>query len=96
MTNRTHTTVADRSLGELVQEDCRVARVFEHFDLDFCCNGHRTLREATDNQGVSLDEIVGALAGLGDPGAEQTDSRRAPRAGDGARGGAVADHREAA
>ena len=56
MTNRTHTTVADRSLGELVQEDSRAARVFEHFGLDFCCNGRRTLREAADSQGVALDE----------------------------------------
>lgn len=73
MTNGIHVAAAERSLGELVQEDGRAARVFERFGLDFCCNGRRTLREAADTQHVPLDEIIGALADLGRPAATDTE-----------------------
>ncbi len=58
---------AERSLGDLVQEDGRTAQVFERFGLDFCCNGRRTLRDAAETQHVPIDAIVSALADLGGP-----------------------------
>jgi regulator of cell morphogenesis and NO signaling len=67
---RTTTETADRTLGELVLDDARAARVFENFGLDFCCNGRRTLREAADAQNVQLESVVSALVALGAPAAE--------------------------
>ena len=63
---------ADRSLAEYVQTDSRAARVFERFELDFCCNGRRTVREAALAQRVPLDEVVQALTDLGEPAAGET------------------------
>ncbi len=73
MTRGIDITVAERSLGELVQEDGRAAHVFERFGLDFCCNGRRTLRDATGLQHVPLADVVCALADLGGPKAADTE-----------------------
>ena len=73
MTKGIDIAAAERSLGELVQEDARAAGVFESFGLDFCCNGRRTLRDAAEAQDVPLDALVGALADLGDPAGVDTE-----------------------
>lgn len=52
---------ASITLAELVIEDGRRARVLERFDLDYCCNGHRSLAAAAAEAGVDLDEINNAL-----------------------------------
>jgi regulator of cell morphogenesis and NO signaling len=64
------TSFAGRTLGDVVHSDGRSAQVFERFGLDFCCGGRRTLREAASAAGVPVEEVVDALAALGDPGAE--------------------------
>ncbi len=51
-----HTTLAD-----LVIEDSRRARVLEGFGLDYCCEGHRSLSDATTAADVDLDEVRKAL-----------------------------------
>jgi regulator of cell morphogenesis and NO signaling len=63
-----------RSLGDVVSENARAATVLERFGLDYCCNGHQTLEDAAADRGVPLNEVVGALAALGDP----TPADRAP------------------
>lgn len=37
------------------------SRVFQHHGIDFCCQGGRTVREACERKGVSLDRVVGEL-----------------------------------
>lgn len=38
--------IHESTLGEIVTQDLRAAGIFERHKIDFCCNGHRTLREA--------------------------------------------------
>ena len=46
----------DSTLGDIVTAHPAAARVFEHHDLDYCCGGSQTLREACAAQQV--DEAV--------------------------------------
>jgi len=55
------TLIADRTVGELVAERPALSRVFQSFQIDFCCQGRRTLREACTGKGVALDDVVGRL-----------------------------------
>ncbi len=48
-------------LGDLVTADPRRARILEGFGLDYCCNGHRSLSEATDAAGLNAAEVASAL-----------------------------------
>lgn len=56
------TATADRTVGELVAEAPGLSRVFQRYQLDFCCQGGKTLREACAKKGLDLDEIINALA----------------------------------
>jgi regulator of cell morphogenesis and NO signaling len=55
------TIEASTTLADLVIEDGRRARVLERFELDYCCEGHRTLADATQAAGVDLDAVAAAL-----------------------------------
>lgn len=48
-------------MADLVIEDGRRARVLEQFGLDYCCQGHRSLSDATAQADVDLDEVRKAL-----------------------------------
>jgi regulator of cell morphogenesis and NO signaling len=51
------------TVGDLVAQDARAATIFEKYQIDFCCNGNKTLREAcADEEKVGAVEL--ALAGL--------------------------------
>lgn len=56
------TPTADCTVGELVAEAPGLSRVFQRYQLDFCCQGAKTLREACRNKGLALEEVVEALA----------------------------------
>lgn len=51
----------DRSVGELVAERPGRSRVFQSLDIDFCCQGGRTLSEACAKKGVAVDAVVEQL-----------------------------------
>ena len=53
-------------LGEIVAHDYRAAAVFKANGIDFCCRGHRTLREAINEKGLLPDTIVKQLETLND------------------------------
>lgn len=55
------TPLPDRTVGELVAERPGRSRVFQSFKIDFCCQGGKTLREACQSKGVSLDGVVEQL-----------------------------------
>ena len=55
-----------RSLGDLVAERPSTARVLERHGLDYCCNGHRSLAEASASAGVDPLAIAAELAELAD------------------------------
>ncbi len=48
-------------MGEIVAERPAQSRVFQSFKIDFCCQGSRTLREACEKKGISLDAVVEQL-----------------------------------
>ena len=52
------TPIADRTVGELVAERPGRSRVFQSFQMDFCCQGGITLREACEKKGVALSAVV--------------------------------------
>lgn len=56
------TPTADRTVGELVAETPGLSRVFQRHQLDFCCQGGKTLRDACEKKNLDLDEIIAALA----------------------------------
>lgn len=51
----------DRTVGELVAERPGRSRVFQSFQIDFCCQGARTLGEACQRVGVSPDSVIEQL-----------------------------------
>lgn len=44
-------------LGELVTEDFRIAEVFKHAGIDFCCGGKKTLEQACMEKNIDLKSI---------------------------------------
>src|SRR3954463_10059982 len=59
-----HEQVTARTVGELVADDFRSAAVFEHFGIDFCCSGRRTLDEAGRGAAADPVTVVHALTAL--------------------------------
>jgi regulator of cell morphogenesis and NO signaling len=55
------TPVSERTVGELVAERPGRSRVFQTFGIDFCCQGGRTLREACERKGASLETVIEQL-----------------------------------
>ena len=49
------------TLGDLVTEDPRRARVLERYGLDYCCSGGRPLDVAAREASLDPDEVAGAL-----------------------------------
>ena len=52
------TSLTDRTVGELVAERPGRSRIFQSFQIDFCCQGSRTLREACERKGVALETVI--------------------------------------
>lgn len=55
------TALPDRTVGELVAERPGRSRVFQAFQIDFCCQGGRTLREACERKGADLEILISEL-----------------------------------
>ena len=55
------TPLLERTVGELVAERPGRSRVFQAFNIDFCCQGGRTLREACERKGVASETVVEQL-----------------------------------
>lgn len=57
-------------LGDLARSIPGATKVFHDYRLDFCCNGHRTLAEASARKGLEPDAVINELqrlsAGPGD------------------------------
>jgi len=55
------TLISDRTVGELVAERPSRSRIFQSFQIDFCCQGGRTLREGCERKGVPLATVLEQL-----------------------------------
>ena len=53
-----------KTLAELVTDNIRSAIVFEEFDLDFCCRGSRTLKEACTEKNIEVEKVLDQLNNL--------------------------------
>jgi regulator of cell morphogenesis and NO signaling len=51
------TTIGDRTIGELVAEDYRVALIFKKHGVDFCCGGKRTVERACRDKDINVGEM---------------------------------------
>ena len=58
---RDMTVDTSATLGDLVTEDPRRSRILEKFGIDYCCNGHRSLTDATSEAGLDLTQVTKAL-----------------------------------
>ncbi len=48
-------------IGEIVAKDYRAAKVFKIHNIDFCCNGNRTIGEACSEKNLNVDELISEL-----------------------------------
>lgn len=64
------TITAIQSVGELVAAQPARSRVFEAYQIDYCCGGKRSLADACGKKGLPLDTVLDALA--------RADALRAP------------------
>jgi regulator of cell morphogenesis and NO signaling len=52
------------TLAEIVKTDFRSARIFENYNLDFCCKGNRALDEACKEKKLNADEILSEVTSV--------------------------------
>ena len=52
----------EKTVRELALENPAATRVFEKLGIDYCCGGSRTLDDACRTAGVSVNQVVEALA----------------------------------
>ena len=45
-------------VGELVAKDYRTASVFKKFNIDFCCQGNRTIQDACDKKNIDSKKVL--------------------------------------
>lgn len=51
-------------VGQLVAQDYRTATVFKQNEIDFCCNGNRSIADACAQKGIDADKMVKKLENL--------------------------------
>ncbi len=61
-------SMQDQSLGQLARRIPGATRVFHDYDLDFCCGGRHTLREAAQAKGLDATAIEARLQTLQEDG----------------------------
>ncbi len=52
---------SNRTIGEIVADDYRTAKIFENHGIDFCCGGNVALDAACARKGIDLAVITGEL-----------------------------------
>jgi regulator of cell morphogenesis and NO signaling len=53
------------TLSEIVKDNFRTASIFEKYNLDFCCNGKRTLADACTEKGINSENIINEIKSIG-------------------------------
>ena len=48
----------NQNIGELVAQDYRAASVFKKYGIDFCCQGNRTIDDASNAKEIDVDIIL--------------------------------------
>jgi regulator of cell morphogenesis and NO signaling len=45
-------------IGKLVARDYRTASIFKKYEIDFCCQGNRTIADAVENENLNLEAVL--------------------------------------
>lgn len=51
----------EKTIGEMVAENYRTAAVFKKYEIDFCCNGNRSIEQACHNNTATIDAVKNEL-----------------------------------
>lgn len=51
----------EKTVGQIVADDYRKAKVFEKFEIDFCCGGDISVEKACEEHGVEVDKLSAEL-----------------------------------
>jgi len=51
-------------IGDLVAQDYRIAGVFKNHNIDFCCNGHRTLNEVCEEEQMEGSDLINEIEAI--------------------------------
>lgn len=47
-----------QSVGQIVADDYRAAKVFENYQIDFCCNGGRSLEDVANELDLNPEDLI--------------------------------------
>ena len=50
-----------RIVGEIVAENYKTAAIFKRYRIDFCCNGNRTIADATKSKEIDEEKLLSEL-----------------------------------
>lgn len=71
--------IEEKTAGELVAGDYRIAAVLEHYQIDFCCHGKRKIKEIVSDKDLNLEELTAEIEKATEQGiADQNDFRTWP------------------
>jgi regulator of cell morphogenesis and NO signaling len=71
-------SLLETRLADLVTSDPRIAPILDRLGLDYCCQGHRTLRDATIEQHIAVSEVIDQLCSLEHPAGDRSGSTAWP------------------
>jgi regulator of cell morphogenesis and NO signaling len=49
-------------IGKLVAENYKAASIFKKYNIDFCCNGNRTIADACSKKQIDENRLIGELS----------------------------------
>jgi regulator of cell morphogenesis and NO signaling len=53
--------VQEKTIGQMVAEDYRIAKVFKNHKIDFCCQGNRSLQEVAEKHHLDANALLGEI-----------------------------------
>lgn len=57
-------TIQEQTIGQMVATDYRMAAIFKKYQIDFCCNGNRTINEVCAQQAIDKVKLEQDLSNL--------------------------------
>ncbi|QSH42485.1 DUF542 domain-containing protein [Lentisphaerota bacterium ZTH] len=57
--------LAQQTVGRIVAENLHTAKIFESYNIDFCCQGNIELAEACRSKGLDLEEVIRQINAAG-------------------------------
>ena len=51
----------EKTIGQMVADDYRIAQVFKNHKIDFCCKGNRSIEEVAEKNNLDIDILLGEI-----------------------------------